>query len=134
MNVEEFLNEVGYNLKNTIAIDFDGVIHKNSLGFHDGTIYDEPVEGTRQALKILSKKFERIVIFSCKSIGERPLVNGMTGTELVWQWLAKYNLNQYIYNVTAEKPIASLYIDDSAIRFTNWKDIIKFIEDKKIGE
>ena len=36
----------GFADENTqIGIDFDGVIHKNSKGFHDGTIYDEPIEG-----------------------------------------------------------------------------------------
>ena len=28
-----------------LGLDFDGVIHKNSKGFHDGTIYDEPLDG-----------------------------------------------------------------------------------------
>ena len=43
---------VGFNdeLRN-IAIDFDGVIHKNSKGFHDGTIYDEPLEGAKDSLE-----------------------------------------------------------------------------------
>jgi len=37
-----------------LAIDFDGVIHKNSKGFYDGTIYDEPIEGSIQAVKELA--------------------------------------------------------------------------------
>ena len=36
-----------------IGVDFDGVIHKNSKGFFDGTIYDEPLEGTRDSLERL---------------------------------------------------------------------------------
>ena len=40
----------GFN-NNQIAIDFDGVIHKNSKGYYDGTIYDEPVEGSLEAIK-----------------------------------------------------------------------------------
>ena len=35
----------------TIAIDFDGVIHKNSKGYHDGTIYDEIITGSFESLK-----------------------------------------------------------------------------------
>ena len=34
----------------TIAVDFDGFIHKYSKGWHDGSIYDEPVEGAAEAL------------------------------------------------------------------------------------
>ena len=52
----------GFN-ENQIAIDFDGVIHKNSKGYYDGTIYDEPVEGSLEAIKKLSKKHD-IVIFT----------------------------------------------------------------------
>ena len=29
-----------------VAIDFDGVVHGNSKGFHDGTVYDPPIEGS----------------------------------------------------------------------------------------
>jgi len=36
--------------KNTIAVDFDGVIHQYSKGWEDGSIYDKPVKGVRQAL------------------------------------------------------------------------------------
>ena len=41
--------------------------------------------------------------------------NGMTGTELVWEWLHKYDLAKYIKDVTAEKPRCICYIDDKAI-------------------
>lgn len=130
MTNEEFLKKVRYNLKHTVAVDFDGVLHGNSKGFHDGTIYDDPIQFTKESLEMLSKKFERIIIYSCKSRSERPLINGKTGTELVWDWLKKYNLDQYIFDVTSEKPIAALYIDDSAYRFENWISTMKFIEEK----
>ena len=44
-----------------IAVDFDGVIHKNSKGYHDGTVYDDPVEGVREPLEKLSEKYTVIV-------------------------------------------------------------------------
>lgn len=64
-----------------LAIDFDGVIHKNSKGFYDGTIYDEPIEGSIQAVKELAEKYD-IVIFTAKAKPDRPLVDGKTGKEL----------------------------------------------------
>ena len=36
----------------TIAIDFDGVIHDDYLGFHDGTIYGPPIKGSLEAIKL----------------------------------------------------------------------------------
>jgi len=67
---------------NNLCIDFDGVIHSYHLGFHDGTIYGYPIEGSLDAVRELSKKY-KIIIFTAKAKKDRPLVNGKTGTELV---------------------------------------------------
>lgn len=111
-----------------IGIDFDGVIHKCSKGYYDGTIYDEPVEGVHQALEQLSKKYT-IIVHTCKAKKDRGLVNGKTGTELVWEWLNKHELSQFVSKVTAEKPRAVCYIDDKAIKFDNWEQCIKNLKE-----
>ena len=111
-----------------IGVDFDGVIHKNSKGYHDGTIYDEPVEGAREALHRLAEKYT-IVMFSAKARTDRGLVNGKTGIELIWKWLEKHDMAQYVSKVTAEKPRARFYIDDKAIRFTDWDSAFQMIEE-----
>jgi len=120
-NSNREVREIGFKdeLKN-IAIDFDGVIHKNSKGFHDGTIYDEPIEGSRESLERLSKDYD-IVIFTAKAKPDRGLVNGKTGTQLVWEWLEENDMAQFITKVTAEKPRAVQYIDDKGIQFTSWE-------------
>ena len=104
-----------------VAVDFDGVIHKSSKGYYDGTIYDEPIEGSRESLKKLSEKYD-VVIFTCKSKPDRGLVNGKTGTELVWEWLRKHDMDKFVTKVTAEKPRAVQYIDDKGYGFTTWID------------
>ena len=53
-----------------------------------------------------------------------PLINGKTGTELVWEWLKKYEIDTLITDVTAEKPRAVCYIDDKAIQFINWNQAL----------
>jgi len=111
------------DISRIISIDFDGVIHKNSKGFHDGTVYDEPIPGTKEALEFLSKKYT-IVISTCKAIPERPLINGKTGIELIWEWLKKYNLDKYISDITDKKIRCSFYIDDKAIRFETWEQTL----------
>ena len=113
---------------NVLAIDFDGVLHNADKGWGDGTCYGNPLPGSIEAIKALSKKY-KIVIFTAKAKSDRPLVNGKTGTQLVYEWFEKYDLVDYIDNITSEKPRAELYIDDNGYRFTNWKDTISFIED-----
>tara|TARA_R110000782_G_scaffold267173_1_gene362329 strand:- start:3321 stop:4301 length:981 start_codon:yes stop_codon:yes gene_type:complete len=110
-----------------IGIDFDGVIHKNSKGFHDGTIYDDPIEGSYSALEELSKKYN-VIVFTCKAKPDRGLINGKTGTALVWEWLKKYDMDKFVTKVTSEKPRAVAYIDDKGIAFKNdWKQILEKI-------
>ena len=105
-----------------IGIDFDGVIHANSKGFYDGSVYDDPIPGARSALEALSKKFV-IVVYSAKARQDRMLIDGKTGTELIWAWLKKYEMDQYVKEVTSEKPRAVFYIDDKAVRFNGiWDD------------
>jgi hypothetical protein len=108
---------------NTIAIDFDGVIHSFELGFHDGTIYGTPIEGSIEAIKKIAKKYT-IIIYTAKAKKDRPLINGKTGTELVWEWLREHQLDSYIKEVTAEKPRCVCYIDDKAIQFINWNQAL----------
>lgn len=112
---------------NNLAIDFDGVIHNMDKGFHDGTCYGDPLPGSLEAIKELSKKY-KIIIFTAKAKPNRPLVNGKTGTQLVEEWLEKYNILDCVAEVTSEKPRAILYIDDNAYRFNNWNDTLDFIK------
>ena len=114
-----------------LGIDFDGVIHQNSKGFFDGTIYDGPIEGTEDALKKLADKYT-LICYTAKAKPDRMLINGKTGTELVWEWLKKHKFDKYISKVTSEKPRAVAYIDDKAIRFSNWDHCLASLESAKI--
>ena len=72
----------------------------------------------------MSKKYN-IIIFSSKCLPDRPLVNGLTGRELIIEWLQKYDVLKYVKEITHVKPRAKYYIDDKAIEFkNNWKYII----------
>ena len=68
-------------------------------------------------------------MYTCKAKPDRGLVNGKTGTELVWQWLKEHNMSQFVSKVTAEKPRARFYVDDKAIRFTDWESTFALIEE-----
>ena len=110
-----------YNGSNVIAIDFDGVIHKNSKGYHDGTIYDNPLDGAIESIRELSTIYD-IIIYSFKGHPDRPKMNGKDGNTLVWEWLTKYGIDDCVDDVVWGKPNAKIYIDDKGYHFENWKN------------
>tara|TARA_B100000287_G_scaffold397900_1_gene414882 strand:+ start:120 stop:1079 length:960 start_codon:yes stop_codon:yes gene_type:complete len=112
-------------LKN-IAVDFDGVIHNHDKGYYDGTCYGKPIDGAKESLKELSKKYD-VVIFTAKAKPDRGLINGKTGTQLVWEWLEENEMDKFVTKVTAEKPRAVAYIDDKGITFDTWKNVLRSI-------
>ena len=129
MDKKEFLDMVRYTEKNQLGLDFDGVIHKNSKGFHDGTIYDEPLDGAIESVKYLNETLGYdLVIYTCKATPDRPLVDGKTGIQLVWEWLDKHDIKDNVKDVTYIKPNAVAYIDDKAIRFNDWNTTLQSIE------
>jgi hypothetical protein len=126
MEIDNYMSLVASDESVNLAIDFDGVIHNNSKGFHDGTVYGEPITGSINAIIKLAKKYN-IIVFTAKAKPDRPLVNGKTGIELVWEWLKKYGIDTCVKEVTSEKPRAIAYIDDKGIRFENWNQILKLL-------
>jgi len=108
----------------TIAVDFDGVIHKYSEGWKDGTIYDDPIPGAFEAIKSFMESGYAVFIHSTRNefqIAEWmnqqtdkfqtfPLDEGMLNN-------GKFFNNTNFVGVTNKKLPAQYYIDDRAIRF-----------------
>jgi len=84
------------------------------MGYHDGTPYDSPVEGAINAIKKLKNKGYDVVVFTARE-----------DLEPVDEWFRKH-CNGWSLEITNKKPPAIAYIDDRAIRFTNWKDILNY--------
>ena len=107
------------DMRKTVAIDFDGVIHRYSKGWQDGVIYDEPMPGAIDALFKLHKHYN-LVIFTCRE-----------DSAAVSQWLIQQMREQrgcyFDIPVTNVKPIAMIYIDDRGLRFTNWTDVLNYL-------
>ena len=131
MNIDEYNKLQRHENDNHLAIDFDGVVHGNSKGFHDGNVYDDPIPGSIDAIKLLAKKYI-IVLFTAKVKPDRPLVNGKTGEELIWEWLEKYEIASLVKEITCEKPRAVAYIDDKAVRFEDWNTCLFNLENLDI--
>ena len=101
--------------KLTACVDFDGVIHGYSKGFHDGTIYDPPIMGTSLGLQRLHNEYKVVVLSA------RARTPGMI--EEMWDYLRIYQLDEFVDEITNVKPPATVYIDDRAITFIDWAGV-----------
>lgn len=135
----------------TIAIDFDGVIHRYSKGWQDGTCYDDAVDGVFEAIATLMKTYT-VFIFSTRSPHEIKqwllprimnsdyVVNGPGNDPQEWispvygftceriPFYVKFWNKKNVLGITKRKLPAMVYIDDRALRFDgNWTDTIKSI-------
>jgi hypothetical protein len=133
----KMINEMSMT-KGTIAIDFDGVIHKYSEGWKDGSIYDIPVEGVHNALMGLMKDYW-VYIFTTRDVndvikwmntifwgeGEMGFL-AVAMPEGIRFWHGGKG-NQIA--VSNRKLPAEFYIDDRGIRFSNWEKAIKEIKE-----
>ena len=131
----------------TIAIDFDGVIHKYSKGWQDGTCYDEPMEGAEEFLRDLMKyPGVSVFIFSTRSpwqirrwlIEKMPLTFGPMAADCLHVYLGwdvkiipfwkKFWNNKDVLGITKRKLPAIAYIDDRAVKFDgDWKKVLNEI-------
>jgi hypothetical protein len=109
----------------TIAVDFDGVIHAYSRGWQDGTIYDPPLPGSLDGLRALMQTY---AVF----------IHTTRDAATVASWLADHGFDTVVdvegpkhpkrefWNdtgcllVTDRKLPAVAYLDDRAVRFTDW--------------
>lgn len=138
----------------TIAVDFDGVIHAYTKGWHDGTIYDEPLPGAMSALSHLLDKYS-VFIFTARepeavmpwleargfdvTIDERcaKCLGGGGDMELgIWTECSSckgegrfrfWDLRGQLL-VTNRKLPAAAYIDDRGIRFETWEQTLGDLE------
>lgn len=108
----------------TLAIDFDGVIHGYSKGWQDGSIYDKPKPGAKEALQEFLDNGWEVVIWSTRC-NDRT-VNGVSQNNQISEmvdWLAKYQIPYSRIHCSEGKPLCKLFIDDNAYRFISWQDI-----------
>jgi hypothetical protein len=135
----------GEGVTKTVAVDFDGVLHAYSKGWHDGTIYDEPVSGAIDALHALMGTYAVFVHTTRPPLpvgnwlAERgfdvlaetmDLTSGRAHSRVTLAWGDRcefWNRRDYLL-VTNRKLPAVAYIDDRGIRFENWPQALADLE------
>jgi 5'(3')-deoxyribonucleotidase len=95
--------------KQTIILDFDGVIHSYKSGWQGSAeiITDPPVDNVNQAIQELRKNYRVVVLSSrCHQKG---------GIQAIKEWLKEYNIE--VDDVVRDKVPAVVHVDDRAITF-----------------
>ncbi len=104
-----------------LLIDLDGVLFPYSRGYDDGTLYEGPLPGAVEAIsKLVQNGFSYVVFTTRMSMAEEPDMQRAA----ILDWLVAHGFPPP-ERVTAEKMPCLAYIDDRAIRFTNWEDVRK---------
>jgi len=98
-----------------IAIDFDNVIckRKGIPAIQESWSQKKPVEGAQDAIKLIISQGHDVWVFT-----SNPDLDDIV------KWLKSNEFPKL--RVTNIKEFANVYIDDRALRFTNWNDIRKY--------
>ncbi|MBQ3312027.1 hypothetical protein IJG72_08120 [bacterium] len=105
-------------MKKTIYVDLDGVLN-NYNGEFDVNYIPDIKEGAREFLQKLSDNFT-INLYTTRN------------KLLASKWLIDNDLDRYITDVTSEKGLCFLYIDDRCINFNgDYKKIFNDIKNFK---
>jgi len=114
--------------RRSIAIDFDGVIHRYSKGWNGGAIYDPPVDGARDALARIHRRYN-VIIFTTRVNPE--MHGGDAQMEAVVAWLEEngFRRGEHFDEITHVKQPALVYIDDRALRFTAWDTALQELDE-----
>ena len=107
-----------------ICIDLDGTLCKN---LKDGETYETvaPMEGAVDVVNKLKSKGHYIIIYTARRM---KTLNSNIGAIIAEQgpvvinWLAKHNIpyDELLFG----KPLADIYIDDKALKFTDWANTL----------
>lgn len=108
---------------NTLAVDFDGVIHAYTKGWHDGTIYDVPLPGALAGLRALMEEY---AVFIHTSRREEDVAAWLTGQGFTCRtgYDGDFWNERGVLLVTNRKLPAVAYLDDRAVRFTSWSQAL----------
>ena len=111
----------------TVCVDFDGVIAEYD-GWKGHEHFGDPNFGTKDALEMMKGRNWAIIVYTTR--GNAEIAEYMAKHDLQYDWI---NHNPMVQGNNPGKPIADVYIDDNALRFTGWLDawfVLKRMEPK----
>jgi hypothetical protein len=107
-------------VKQTVILDFDGVIHSYTSGWQGPAVCnDPPTDGAKQAVAALRELY-RVVVCSSRCHQEG-------GIEAVRDYLRRHDI--VVDDVSNDKPPHIVVVDDRALRFNgDWDYVLNNIE------
>lgn len=113
----------------TVAVDFDGVLHSYDKGWHDGSVYGDRKPGAVAALSQLTQQYAVFIHTTRNAKQVARWIERTSGYAFectthpprTWYGQRKPFWNtQGLLLVTDRKYPAIAYIDDRAVRFEDW--------------
>ena len=107
-------------MKQTLILDFDGVVHSYRSGWKGADVIpDPPTDGAKEAIAKLRERFVVVIVSS------RTHQQG--GIAAIREWLRKWDIE--VDDVPDHKPPHVCTVDDRAFRFEgDWGDVLSGID------
>src|SRR5688572_1557188 len=99
----------------TIMVDLDGVICTEERVFDRPLA--EPIAGAREALAKLKAEGHTIIVYTARGWAELRVTK---------KWLDDHGMAYDAIHMG--KPVAHIWIDDRAVRFTSWEQTLRDVE------
>src|SRR5690625_3208728 len=123
----------------TIAVDFDGVIHTYEHGWKNGTIYGDLVPGALEALTVLMNRYAVFIHTARDARQVARWIEQRTGHGIEcttpmhpllpswWQWGKRFTFcnTKGTLLVTNRKLPAVAYIGDRPVKLTDWREAMR---------
>lgn len=119
----------------TIALDFDRVLHSCGSGFTGYIPFDEPVPGAQEACAEILRLGYKIAIHTCRIRQPGGDEGRQRAIAAIRLWLKHWRFPREMWQqqtlITDEKDgDFKLYVDDRGLRFEgDWGKVLKFITD-----